>query len=67
MARVVEGVVKGVSAGIGLAVEKYYDQKERKSIIAVQEQSPRPQRPTSSQTLGVIDNDNDKEDALWVV
>lgn len=32
-------VTKGVSAGIGLAAEKYHDHKDRKTALAAQEQS----------------------------
>ncbi|KAF2116754.1 hypothetical protein BDV96DRAFT_572810 [Lophiotrema nucula] len=40
MAGLIQGVVKGVSAGIGLAVEKRHDHKERKNALA------NPTRPT---------------------
>lgn len=39
IAPIIRTVVKGVSTGIGLAGEKYYDHKERKAALAEQDKS----------------------------
>jgi hypothetical protein len=41
MSRLLGKAVQGLSTGIGLASEKYHDHKERKAVLAEQEQSGR--------------------------
>ncbi|KAL1591400.1 hypothetical protein SLS60_012013 [Paraconiothyrium brasiliense] len=58
MSKLIGKAVQGISAGIGLAGEKYYDHKERKAALAQQGQSS---RSIENHNQGEVQNMDDEE------
>lgn len=64
MSRLIGKAVQGLSAGIGLASEKYQDHKERKATLAEQEQSGRATGYNTQEQAPRRDDDSDKDEAI---
>lgn len=64
MAKLVGKAVQGLSAGIGLAGEKYYDRKERKAALASQSESSGSTRTSVNEQELVRYRSEDSDEAL---